>query len=125
MTEDLSPYVQESRIDFESQWRRLLDAAGCRTQAELAAFLEITQPSVAQSKHRRSIPVDWLMKLMSKKNIHPDQILGSTGVGKGRMKNGKKRKISPAAPVSQPNRARDCTTDELLAELARRVRAHF
>ena len=67
MTEEVLPYGSLPQSDFESQYQRLLEAAGCKTQIDLAAVLEIRQSSVSAAKKRQSIPSAWLLKLFEKK----------------------------------------------------------
>lgn len=59
--------------------QRFFQAAGCRTQTELAVFLGIRQSSVSDAKRRRVIPAEWLITLLRRKNINPDWVL--TGAG--------------------------------------------
>ena len=59
--------------------QRFFEAAGCRTQTELAVFLGIRQSSVSDAKRRRVIPPEWLVTLLRQKNIHPDWVLTGTG----------------------------------------------
>ena len=61
---------------------RLYQAAECRTQMELAAFLDVRQPSISVAKKRGTIPADWLLKLLRKKGVNPDWILTGQGPGK-------------------------------------------
>ena len=79
MTETPTPYGFKPQSDFESQFRRVFEAASCRTQMELATFLEIRQSSISDAKRRRSIPSEWLIKLFDKKHTNPDWI--RTGLG--------------------------------------------
>lgn len=59
--------------------QRIYDAAECRTQAELAAFLGVSQPSISIAKKRGAIPAEWLLKVLRKKGINPDWILTGQG----------------------------------------------
>ncbi|MCL1940023.1 MAG: helix-turn-helix domain containing protein [Desulfovibrionaceae bacterium] len=59
--------------------QRFFEAAGCRTQVELADFLGIKQSSISDAKRRRRIPSDWLLKLWRKKGVNPDWILTGQG----------------------------------------------
>ena len=69
MTEEVLPYGSLPQSDFESQYQRLLEAAGCKTQIDLAAVLEIRQSSISAAKKRQSIPSAWLLKLFEKKRV--------------------------------------------------------
>ena len=59
--------------------RRFFQAAECKTQMELAAFLGIRQSSVSDAKRREVIPAEWLVTLMRQKNTHPDWVLSGIG----------------------------------------------
>ena len=63
----------------DERFARLFEAAGCRTQTELAGVLGIRQSSVSDAKRRRSIPAHWLLKLMRTRGVNPDWILEGTG----------------------------------------------
>ena len=63
MTETPYPYGSAPQSDFESQYRRVFEAAECRTQVALAELLEIKQSSISDAKKRNSIPADWRVKL--------------------------------------------------------------
>lgn len=101
--------------------RRVFEAAGCRTQTELAVFLGIRQSSVSDAKRRQVIPAEWLVTLLRQKNIHPDWVL--TGA--------EPRFIMPVdnlgeRAMSTPVIDKDFTlayfsTRELAEEVARRV----
>lgn len=57
---------------FEDIYKRILFAANCQTQMELAGILEISQSSISDAKRRQSIPSDWLIKLYDKFGVNPD-----------------------------------------------------
>lgn len=57
---------------FEDIYKRLLFAANCQTQMELASILEISQSSISDAKRRQSVPSDWLIKLYDKFGVNPD-----------------------------------------------------
>lgn len=120
MTETPAPYGSLPQSDFESQYKRVFEAAGCGTQVELAAVLEVRQSSISDAKRRQSVPSDWLMKLFEKRRINPDWI--RTGLG-GRVvqTTGEAGRELPAFTVIERRPAEDCTTDELLAEIMRRA----
>lgn len=60
---------------MNAMMQRFFEASGCRTQIELAEFLNIRQSSVSDAKRRQVIPADWLITLLRRKNINPDWIL--------------------------------------------------
>ena len=60
-------------------WERLLEAAGCKTQAELAEFFGVGQSAVSEAKKRGSIPPKWQLRLLEHKGISPKWL--TTGIG--------------------------------------------
>lgn len=50
-----------------------------RTQAGLAAILNVSQSSVAEAKRRQSIPADWYLKLFEKLGVNPDWLKKGNG----------------------------------------------
>lgn len=120
MTEPPAPCGQAPSSDFEAKYSRVFEAAGCRTQAELAAFLNIRQGSISDAKRRQSVPSDWIIKLYEKKRINPDWVL--TGLGEKTVRTDADAAFpSESAAAVEQRPAESCTTDELLAELVRRV----
>lgn len=120
MAETHAPCGQAPSSDFEAKYRRVFEAAGCRTQAELAAFLNIRQASISDAKRRQSVPSDWIVKLYEKKRINLDWVL--TGLGEKTVRTDAAAGSAPASAAAVEHRpAESCTTDELLAELVRRV----
>lgn len=49
--------------EFGIQYERILKATGATSDADLARVLNITQPSVCDTKARKSIPKAWLIKV--------------------------------------------------------------
>lgn len=120
MTEIAAPYGPAPQSDFESQYNRVLEVAECRTQVELAAVLEVRQSSISDAKRRQSVPSDWLVKLFEKKRINPGWI--RTGIG-GKLVQTMMDDAGVEPPlftVIERRPAKDCTTDELFAEIMRR-----
>ncbi len=113
------PLLSSQEI-FEAQYRRVFEAAGCRTQVELADFLEVRQSSISDSKRRKSIPSDWLVRLMVKKRVSPEWVL----FGKGAQ-----HLIPADADQAKPHVVRvtevrppqECSAQELVNELVRRA----
>lgn len=64
---------------MENALKRFFEASGCRTQMELAEFLDIQQSTVSDAKKRGAIPAEWLVKLLHAKHINPDWILTGEG----------------------------------------------
>lgn len=58
---------------------RFIEAAGCTTQEELAAFLCIRQSSVAHAKRRNVVPAAWLITLLREKGVNPEWVISGTG----------------------------------------------
>lgn len=108
---------------------RVFEAAGCRTQTELADFFGIRQSSIADAKKRGSIPAEWLVTLLKKRGINPEWIM--TGQGPRLLEPaGTGTEAALPAPQSPPvatqaegkQTVEDCTMDELVAEILRRAR---
>ena len=120
MIETPSSHSTAKRNDFESQFRRLFEAAECKTQIELADVLEIRQSSISAARRRKAVPAEWLLKLFEKKHVNPGWI--RTGVGNKAL--GASLSQTSAPPEIRFMRRRpseDFTTEELLAEIMRRV----
>ncbi|WP_051363982.1 helix-turn-helix domain-containing protein [Oleidesulfovibrio alaskensis] len=79
MTESPPIYDCQPQADFDSQFARIFEVAECRTQLELAEFLNIKQSSVSDAKRRQTVPSEWLVKLFEKKRINPEWL--RTGIG--------------------------------------------
>ena len=67
-----------------TQLDRILQAAGCKTQVELAEFLGIRQSAVTDARRRGRIPEEWLLKMGQRMGMDPagldDSIIaGSAG----------------------------------------------
>ena len=120
MTETPLPYGTTPQSDFASQYRRVLEAAECRTQVELAALLDIRQSAISDARRRNVVPSDWLVKLFERKRINPDWIRCGTGA----------RFLFPAEPeqnmphvvrVTEVRPPQDCSAQDLFNELVRRA----
>ena len=72
---DKTTVSPERRIAFNDAFARLYEVAGCRTQCELAKFLDVRQSSISDAKRRCSIPGDWLIKAWHKTSVSPDWIM--------------------------------------------------
>lgn len=66
-------------MSYEQILQRIHAVAHTRTQAELAALLEIKQSSISDSKKRQSIPGDWYIKLFEKIGVNPDWLKQGNG----------------------------------------------
>jgi hypothetical protein len=64
-----------SSIGFGDAMERIKKVTGCRTQVQLAEYLDIRQSSISDAKRRCSIPSAWLLRLMFKTNTNPLWIL--------------------------------------------------
>ncbi|WP_291437489.1 helix-turn-helix domain-containing protein [Desulfovibrio sp.] len=65
---------------MSSALERVFQTAGCRTQQQLAEFLDIRQSAITDAKRRGAIPADWLLKLLRIQGVNPDWILTGEGV---------------------------------------------
>lgn len=119
MTEISLPYGELPQTDFESQYRRVLQAAQCRTQAELAAVLDIRQAFISDARKRRAVPSDRLITLLEKKDINPEWIRAGTG-NKVLQASDKTDNDAPVFFTALKRRPlQECTIDELLTEIVR------
>ena len=106
--------------DFEGAIKRVFEAAECRTQVELANFLQVRQSSVSDAKRRKSIPSEWLVKLFEKKRISPDWILYGEG-GKHLVALDAGQIMSHVVRVTEVRPPNECSAQELFNELVRRA----
>jgi len=120
MTKIPAPYGRAALCD-PSSLSRVFEAAGCRTQAELAEFLGVRQSSISDAKKRGSVPADWLLTLLWKKWINPTWVL--TGHGPRMLQPSEQTGplVEKSAPIVVRCPPPDCTTDELMQEIVRRV----
>ena len=77
MTERIPLYGEQT--EAAARLARVFEAAGCRTQLELAAVLDIRQSSISDAKRRGVIPSDWLIKLLYLRGINPAWIRDGIG----------------------------------------------
>lgn len=105
---------------FDSQYSRVLDAAECRTQVQLASLLDIRQSSISDAKRRGSVPSDWLVKLFEKKRINPDWI--RCGVGEKYLSSADSEENLPhIVRVTEVRPPQECSSQDLINELVRRA----
>ena len=101
---------------------RVFEAAGCRTQEELASLLGIRQSAISDAKRRGSVPAEWLISLFRLRNINPEWIL--TGCGPKFLDKEKGHDISadgPSMPKATPDVLRLFSARALADELVRRT----
>ena len=77
MTERIPLYGEQT--EAAARLARVFEAAGCRTQLELAAVLDIRQSSISDAKRRGAIPSDWLVKLLQLRGVNPGWIMDGIG----------------------------------------------
>ena len=120
MTEIPPPYGATPSCDFASQYKRVLKAAGCRTQVELASFLETERSDISAVRRRKTIPIDWLVTLFEKKRTNPNWIYCGTGA----------KSLPPAAvgsvmpsviTIPEIRPPEQCSAQDLVNELVRRA----
>ena len=58
------------RSIFAAEFRRFLEASGCRTPSGLAELLEIRQSLVTDAIRGKILPAMWLVKLYAKKRVN-------------------------------------------------------
>lgn len=120
MTETPYPYGSAPQSSFESQYRRVFEAAECRTQVKLAELLEIKQSSISDAKKRKSIPADWRVKLFEKKRINPEWILYGEGA-KYLIPADAQQGLPHVVRVMEIRPPQECSAQELFNELVRRT----
>ncbi|MCL1939914.1 MAG: helix-turn-helix domain containing protein [Desulfovibrionaceae bacterium] len=100
---------------------RVFEAAGCRTQIELADFLGIKQSSISDAKRRGSIPADWLVALLRLKRVNPEWIM--TGQGPRFLQPADyKEPVEPLyVYVKEIRPPEECTIEELIIEIIHRA----
>ena len=120
MTETPSPHGQAPCSSFESQYRRVFEAAGCKTPAELAVILEISQSAIHGARRRGKIPAEWLIVLLEKKRINPEWILYD-----GCVKYLIPSDTCPGMPhvvrITEVRPPEECSAQDLFNELTRRA----
>ncbi len=105
---------------FEFQYKRVFEAAECRTQVELADFLEVRQSSISDARRRQSIPAEWRMKLFAKKRVNPEWVIcgqGSKYLVPTDAEQGKPHVVR----VMEIRPPQECSVQELFTEMVRRV----
>lgn len=73
------PPVYGNPTEAAAQLARIFEATGCRTQLELAAFLDIRQTALSAATRRGKIPADWLITLLCVRGINPAWIMSGIG----------------------------------------------
>lgn len=106
---------------FEAQFKRVFEAAECKTQSALAELLEIKQSSISDAKRRKAVPSDWLVKLYEKRRINPEWIRMGQGGKLLQAVDEAERQRPVVVNAIERRPAEECTTDELLAEIMRRA----
>ena len=104
---------------FTAQYQRVFEAAGCKTQVELADFLEVRQSSVSDARRRQSIPAEWHMKLLAKKWINPFWVLSGEGA-RYLIPAGSEQGTPQVVRVTEVRLPEQCSSQELFNELVRR-----
>ena len=64
---------------FESFLRRVFEATGMSSQAELAAALNINRSAITQARKKNAIPDKWILHLYKSFGLNPDWV--ETGLG--------------------------------------------
>jgi len=64
---------------YEAAMGRIKTITGAHTQVQLADVLDVRQSSISDAKRRRSIPSDWLLKILRQFGSHPEYILTGQG----------------------------------------------
>lgn len=77
MTERIPLYGEQT--ESAARLSRVFEAAGCQTQAELAAILDVRQSGISDAKRRGTIPPEWLIKLLYLHGVNPAWIMDGIG----------------------------------------------
>jgi len=100
---------------------RVFETAECKTQVELAELFEIRQSSISDAKRRKSIPAEWLIKLLRLKGINPDWILTGEGPKYLQPVEDGKAVLPPVVHQIEIRPLEECSAQELVNELVRRT----
>ena len=106
--------------DFENALKRFFEITGCRTQLELAEFLQVRQSSISDAKRRKNIPAEWLVKLFYKKQVSPLWILNGTGAKYFRPADSE-TDMPHLIKIVEVRPPAECSSQELISELVRRA----
>lgn len=120
MPEKNLSYGTTPDISFESQYKRVFEAAECRTQMQLADVLEVRQSSISDAKRRKNIPAEWRVKLFEKKRINPEWILSGVGA-KYLVPANSGQTMSHVVKVVEVRPPSECSAQDLVNELVRRA----
>ncbi len=112
--------MSDTVFSFDAQYRRVFEAAECKTQVELADFLEVRQSSISDARRRQSIPAEWRVKLFAKKRINPEWVLCGAG-GKYLMATDAEQGKPHVVRVTEVRPPQECSAQELFNELVRRA----
>lgn len=107
-----------------SPFARVFEAAGCRTQTELAIFLGIRQSSISDAKKRGRVPAEWLVTMLRLRSINPEWVLTGTGPKHLASFSGDERSLPrpSVVHVCEKDMLRRFSSRELADELVRRAR---
>ena len=64
---------------FDIFFKRVADATGLRTLADLADLLQVNRSAVTQARKKDTIPATWLLHLYRQKGLNPDWLDGGPG----------------------------------------------
>lgn len=95
-------------MDTSAAISRIMQAAGIKTQRELAILLEVPEQSISDYKKKDSLPASWLIRLCGSHQINPNWIqtgVGPTFVGEasGGQTNSKTDAVAAPPLVSSPS----------------------
>ena len=108
-----------NEVTFNEIMLRIHSVANTKTQAELAEFLGIRQSSISDSKKRRAIPAEWLVKLLRHKNINPDWVL--LGVEPKYLGPATGEPSTRIIYLTETKPPKECSAQELVTELVSRA----
>lgn len=73
------PPIHAGQTEAAARLSRVFEAAGARTQCELAVALDIRQSSISDAKRRGVIPSTWLVKLLYVRGVNPAWVMDGIG----------------------------------------------
>lgn len=120
MTEDHLPCGHEPDTSFESQYKRVFEAAQCATRVQLADVLDVRLSSLSDAQRRGMVPPQWLVTLLEKKRINPEWIRTGTGAKYLRAADGQDcmPHVVRLVEIRPPS---ECSAQDLINELVRRA----
>ena len=107
--------------DHLAAMERIHSVTGCRTPQELGDYLGVRQSSIYDAKRRRTIPADWLLKLLRYSWVNPEWILTGHGARMLQPVDDAETVSPPPLYIKEMRPVAECTVEELVREVVRRA----